>query len=814
MPAGVPPPQPSPNGGGGLTPSPAGGRLGSGRSRRWLRYTAGALGSLAAVAFVLDRAFPLPPEARPGAPSPGTLVVLAEDGTPLRSWPSADGALRQPITLAEVSPNYLQALQTYEDRWFRWHPGVNPFAMGRASWQWAAEGRIVSGGSTLTMQVARIIDHPANSRSLSAKLRQVARALQLEWHLSKDEILTLYLNRAPMGGQVEGVEMASRAYLGKSARDLSPAEAALLVALPQTPSRLRPDRAPGQAQRARDKVLTRMQDLGVWDEALVRDARLERVFAAPLRARWLAPLAAERLRREPGRVAGAQAGQVLRSTLEPAVQTRLEQILLDRLPSLPDQVSIAALVVDNETLAVRGYAGSADFTDNTRSAHVDMVRAVRSPGSTLKPFLYAMALDEGLVHSESLLIDAPQNFGGYAPGNFQAAFSGPVSVSEALQRSLNVPAVDLLERLGPARFTAQLRNAGVKLRMQQGATPNLSLILGGAGTTLEELVGAYTALAREGVAGRPRLSPDAPLVETRLMSPGAAFIVREILENGGRPDAPFRETSARVAWKTGTSFGFRDAWAVGVTDRYTVGVWVGRPDGTPNPGFFGANTAAPLVKDVLAGLGSTTLKPRAQPGSVKPVEICWPLGTAAADTPPGQCRVRRTAWTLDGAVPPTLPDRVRSGSLLETVWVSDGPPARRVRPGCPAGDPAHLHAEVDARWPALLEPWLNGNLRSEVERLPWGPPCQGGAAAQRGLRITGIDEGSVLRPTPGRDKLQVDVRAVGSKESILWLLDGVSVGATHTGAPNLRLTLSGQGAHALTALDTQGRYERVTFSVR
>ncbi len=808
--------------------------------RRWLRAWLAAGALVAACLLALDRAFPLPPQTRAGAPAQGALVVLADDGTPLRTWPSADGALRQPTSIGAVSPHYLQALLTYEDRWFRWHPGVNPLSLLRAAWQWAAEGRVVSGGSTLTMQVARVIAAPsaaAPSRGVATKLRQIGRALQLELHLSKDEILTLYLNHAPMGGQVEGVEMASRAYLGKSARDLSPAEAALLVALPQTPSRLRPDRAPGAAQAARDKVLDRMRDLGVWDEALVADAKLERVFAPPLRARWLAPLAAQRLKDEQQRRArrrgGVAAPPVLRSTLHASVQARLEQVLLDRLPSLPDNVSIAALVVDNASLAVRGYAGSADFTDDARAAHVDMVRAVRSPGSTLKPFLYAMALDEGLVHSESLLIDAPQNFGGYAPGNFQAAFTGPVSVSEALQRSLNVPAVDLLDRIGPARFSAQLRNAGLKLRLPQGGEPNLSLILGGAGTTLEELVGAYTALARGGVAGRPRLTPDAPLVETRLMSEGAAFIVREILENGGRPDAPFRETSARVAWKTGTSFGFRDAWAVGVTDGFTVGVWVGRANGTPNPGYFGANTAAPLVKDVLAALASGATRPRQVPPTVKAVDICWPLGGAADATAAAHCRVRRSAWTLDGAVPPTLPDRVRGGSLLENAWVQAGPKPQRLRPGCPVPDPPEGASRTGpgaaaalapqpvpyARWPALLEPWVEGAWRSEVERMPLAAPCRGGprsaAAPQRLLRIAGLEAGTVLRPTPGRDSLTVEVRAVGSRDTVTWLLDGGTVGSTEPGRPTLKLTLANAaGAHALTALDAQGRYERVEFWVR
>ena len=270
------------------------------------------------------------------------------------------------------------------------------------------------------------------------------------------------------------------------------------------------------------------------------------------------------------------------------MQASVERMLLDRVDNLPPKVSMAVLVMDNDSLEIKAYAGSADFSDDSRYAHVDMVRGVRSPGSTLKPFLYAQALDEGLIHSESLLIDAPLSFGGYAPGNFQAAFSGPISVAQALQRSLNVPAVDLLDRVGPVSFASVMLAGGVRLRLPAGAEPNLSLILGGGGTTLEELVGAYRALARGGLSGRPRLRPEQPRVESRMMSAGAAWIVRDILESGGHPDRPFYESGnqgRRLAWKTGTSFGFRDAWSVGVTDRWTIGVWVGRPDGTPIRAF-------------------------------------------------------------------------------------------------------------------------------------------------------------------------------------------------------------------------------------
>jgi penicillin-binding protein 1C len=364
--------------------------------------------------------------------------------------------------------------------------------------------------------------------------------------------------------------------------------------------------------------------------------------------------------------------------------------------------------------------------------------------------------------------------------------------------------------------------------MPQGATPNLSLILGGGGTTLEELVGAYTALARDGLAGQPRLTPSTPLVETRLMSPGAAFIVREILENGGRPDAPFRESATRVAWKTGTSFGFRDAWAIGVTNRYTVGVWVGRPDGTPNPGFFGANTAAPLVRDVLAAVDVAPAAERHPPASVSPQEICWPLGLAASHTAPEHCLERRTAWTLDGTAPPTLPDRVAHASLLETAWISTRT-GQRLHPGCFDEKSTGMNTVQWARWPTLLQLWITSAQRSAVERLPQAPPC---AAQQstpsRSLRIAGLDNHSVLHTAPGRTHLTVSLQALGSNEVVHWLLDGQLVGSTiaiplkthkppgteRTPSSSLHLSLTQPGPHTLTALDGSGRYGQVVFSVR
>lgn len=722
--------------------------------------------------LVLDQVFPPPLPAGDSG-----LVVLARDGSALRQWPGADGQWRHAVTPDEVSPLYLQTLLGYEDRWFYWHPGINPLALARAAWQWVRHGRVVSGASTLTMQVARILDPPqGRTRSLAAKGRQMLRALQLEARLSKREILTLYLNHAPMGGIVEGVEMASRAYLGKGSKALSPAEAALLTALPQSPSRLRPDRAPQAAQQARDKVLARMAGLGVWSPAEVADARIETVVVQPLRAAWLAPLAAQRVR-DLVRQQGPMPPTVT-TTLDAELQATLERLLLDRVQALPPKVSVAALVVDNDHLDVLAYAGSADFGDRDRAAHVDMVRGVRSPGSTLKPFLYAMALDEGLIHSESLLVDAPQSFGGYEPGNFQASFHGPVSVSEALQRSLNIPAVDLLDRLGPARLAAQLRSAGLKLRLPAHAEPNLSLILGGAGTTLEELVGAYRALARGGLAGRPHLLPGAAPQEARLMSEGAAFIVRDILEGGGHPDRPLQEGARRLAWKTGTSFGFRDAWAVGVTGRYTLGVWVGRPDGTPNPGFFGANVAAPLLHDLAAALPAEAVATRRVPPSVGVASTCWPLGLREDATPAGSCEVRHTGWVLDGTAPPTLPDRDRSAGLLRTAG------------GAP-------------RWPVALQPWLAHR------------PTDAAEPAGTELRITGLSEGARLVPVPGQAGVTVTVQARGAgaaSATVHWLVDGRVVHRSAVGEP-VRLRFSHDGRYRVTAMDGRGHHHALSVTV-
>ena len=773
---------------------------------RWLRRLLLAALALSVIAFVLDRLFPLPLPADGG----GSTVVLARDGTPLRAFPDADGIWRYPVTPDAVSPLYLEAVLTYEDRWFRLHPGVNPFALARASAQRIRHGRTVSGGSTLTMQVARILD--PHSRNAFGKLKQILRALQLEAHLSKDEILTLYLNHAPFGGTIQGVEAASWAYLGKSSKRLSHAEAALLAVLPQAPSRLRPDRNAALAQRYRDKLLARLRELERWDATTVQDAQRETVAARTLDPPLDAALLAQRLR------SALPHRRSIRSTIDRELQAAMEARVSGYLARLPDRTSAALLLVDNANLETLAYVGSGAFADPQRLGHVDMVRAPRSPGSTLKPFLYGLALDDGLIHSESLLVDAPQSFGGYRPGNFDQAFNGPVSAAEALRLSLNVPAVDLLDRVGPARFAARLANGGLALQWPRGASPNLSLILGGTGATLEDLVGAYAAFHRGGLAATVRLRAEEPLAERRLLSAGAAHIVRSMLEASLRPGQN-RDTfdpgrRARLAWKTGTSYGFRDAWALGTTRRYTLGVWVGRPDGTPVPGQYGAITALPLLFQAADSLprAPEDAAPASPPSSVGELDLCWPLGTAFDAEQPQLCQEKRKAMILDGAIPPTLPEREATAwhDARLTLRI-DARSGRRLSGGCHAAEERTL---VLARWPALAQPWLAAWQRKASQLPPLARGCaDDGLDGSANLQIAGVAPGSSLARAPGSTRPpHLSLRALGAQGTVQWLVNGRIKAALDANRP-FEHDFDEPGAQAITALTPSGNYAQVEFQV-
>jgi penicillin-binding protein 1C len=353
----------------------------------------------------------------------------------------------------------------------------------------------------------------------------------------------------------------------------------------------------------------------------------------------------------------------------------------------------------------------------------------------------------------------------------------------------------------------------LRLALPRGAEPNLSVILGGAAVNLENLVGAYSALARRGVSGKPRYAKEMPMEETYMMSEGAAFIVRDLLEAGG-PVARQIENglAARrgIAWKTGTSFGFRDAWAIGVSDRHTVGIWTGRPDGTPNPGFFGANLAAPLLVDIFAAIEDDAPTPRIPPESVTQARICWPLGTRAASTPRELCHQERSAWLLNNAAPPTFPDKLRGGPARYTDY-RDAISGLRVLASCA---PGRMRPVEIARWPASLEPWLNAALRVRATPPVWDAACAGERAPETGLKIVGLSQGETIRRaanTSTPPAIRLETR--GGRDEVIWLDNGRQIGRT---SPNRALVyaFSESGHHSITALDEAGRYDRVEISVQ
>lgn len=522
-----------------------------------------------------------------------SVEVRDRHGELLRVYTVADGRWRLAVTPDQVDPAYLDMLIAYEDQRFYSHAGVDLRAMLRALGQAVWNGQIVSGGSTLTMQVARLLEDSGTGR-WQGKLRQIRVALALERHLNKRKILQLYLTHAPYGGNLEGVRAATLSWFGKEPRRLTPAEAALLVALPQSPEARRPDRHRAAAEAARDRVLDRMISQATLDSDTAHAALSEPV---PYRRRQfpaLAPHLADLA------LSSAPKAAQHHLTIDATLQTSLETLAKSALRGLPGDLSVAIVMADHTSGEILASVGSAGYDASTsRQGFVDMTRAKRSPGSTLKPFVYAMAFDRGLAHPQTLIDDRPVAFGRYAPQNFDGAFRGELPVAEALRQSLNIPVVLILDQIGPAHLMDLMRRAEISPQLP-GDQAGLAVALGGVGVSLTELVQLYAMLGQEGEARTLHWRMDHEnSAGGRILSRSAAWQVGDILGSLAPPaGAPMR----RLAYKTGTSYGNRDAWAIGYDGKHVAGVWIGRPDGTPVPGAFGGDLAAPVLFEAFQRL--------------------------------------------------------------------------------------------------------------------------------------------------------------------------------------------------------------------
>lgn len=725
------------------------------------------------------------------------MVVKSTDGRLLRAFTSETGVWRYPIKIDQVSADYLDALLAYEDRYFYQHPGVNPFALLRATWQAIRYQKVVSGGSTLTMQVARLL-YP-HEKSITGKLYQITRALQLEWHYSKTEILEIYLNIAPFGGIIEGVQAASLTYFDKNANELLPTEAALLAVLPQSPSRYRPDLHPQSALKARNKILKRLLKLNRWPKTEVQEYLKTPLYADYYAPPQIAPILSRRLKNK-------SRSPIIQTFIDAGLQQRVAYLVKQQTASVSHYASGAAMVMHASSGKVLAYVGSADFFNTQISGQVDMIQAIRSPGSTLKPFIYGSGIEHGLVHEMSLLQDIPVIKNAYRVENFAEGYSGPVSLKAALLKSLNIPLLQLFNHMELTELHARLHNAGLNFVLPQGAKVNKAVALGGFGTDLESLVTLYSAFLNQGIATQPRYKKDSPLQQGFVLQAGPAWIIQNILrQQAVNPFAPPSKlgtpASSPIGWKTGTSYDQRDAWTLGFSGEYIIGVWIGRADGIPLYQNTGAQSALPLFLQIARQLESD-FKPQ-KPKEVSFAKICWPLGLSQTLTSKTNCQIAFDSWLFEKRTPPTFSgyDKSINESLSNHYWLeADG---SRALKSC-ASASAQLHKI--ALFPYALEPYLPAQYQRKHLLPKYSENCNEQNYLDSKLKITSLSPNTQLMRRFPDEPITIPLTVNLKSQPIYWLINQVP----HQGDS---VTLQHAGDYKITALTQDGNSDSIVVTV-
>jgi penicillin-binding protein 1C len=771
------------------------------RLARQLRLAA-LTGVALLLALALIRTLPHPPLS---SHAPQSVAVQDRHGKLLRLTLASDDRYRLWLPLAEISPRLVEAVLLHEDAWFRWHPGVNPLSLVRGAWSTYVSGEARIGGSTLTMQLARLLGR-LDTRSPAGKLRQIGQALWLEARYSKDEILEAYLNLAPYGGNIEGVGAASLIYFDKPARELTLPEALTLAVLPQAPARRGKPAADGAGQvigpalaAARDRLYQRFRGRGS------ADASDDALMALPLRLRpasalpFAAPHLVERVLAERWR--RSLAGPQLRTTLELSLQRLVEQRVASHLARWRSKGldNAVVMLVDTRDMGVRALVGSADYFDPKIGGQVNGAAGKRSPGSTLKPFIYGLALDQGVLHPASVLRDVPSAFGPFTPENFDGRFLGPVTATEALVRSRNIPAVLVAAQLRRPSLYDFLRQAGIA-RMASAEHYGLALVLGGGEVTMEELVQLYALLGNDGQWKPLNFIDGLPLPAGKpLLTAEAAFIVRDMLAQNPRPDfGTLAQTNAlRVPWKTGTSWGFRDAWSAGLVGPYALVVWMGHFDGRGNPALIGVDAAAPLFFSIVDALAAAHVDlsdpPRRWPLNLRRVEVC----RASGDLPNVWCPKRGDTWFIPGVSP------IRQSRIHRAIQVD------RVtgQPVCGRRDPATVRTEVYEFWPSdLAEVYAQAGIPRR--KPPKGADCAGaehwlGSAPtiSSPLRATAY---ALRLSRPDQNQIELQASADADAARLFWFAGSSFIGEAAPGQ-SLPWTPPRAGRHSLRVVDDHGR---------
>ncbi|MCC6712545.1 MAG: penicillin-binding protein 1C [Candidatus Dadabacteria bacterium] len=774
---------------------------------RYLKWTAGACVAvliLAADAFLLflaaDYLFPFPEASMHRK----TAAVISDSrGRPLRFFLPEDNRWRFEVGLEDISPGLVEAVIASEDRWFRHHPGVNPLALVRAFYVNVRAGRVVSGASTIPMQRARMAE--PKSRNVASKIKEAFRAFQLKWRYEDDELLEIYLNIAPYGGNIEGVAAASYFYFGKSPRVLSPAEIALLTALPRSPVAYDPTRNPGSALRERNKVLRQLAEIGVFTE---EDA--ERYAGEPVpEKRRLQPFSAphfsEYVYQKVSRGGGAQ------TTLDSSIQRIAGEIAARHIDNLRrDGIEhLAIVVIDNETRSLKALVGSADYFDKKSSGQVNLALARRSPGSALKPFLYAMAIDRGIVIPDTYVLDVPTDYSGYVAENYDGTYRGRITLRYALILSLNAPAVRLLAQVGLGEFHELLLKGGLATLDRPSGKYGLPLILGSGEVTLLDLTNLYATLASGGVHRPLRVIDDGVRNhdETRLFSPEAAFLTTDALTELKRPDMSSNTWALtrdvpEVAWKTGTSYGHRDAWSLGYSTRYTIGVWVGNPGGRGQKGISGGGHAAPILFDLFRGIEGDGARIAMPDGlNLGTIEVC----RSSHMLPTPYCGQRDRVTYVKGV------SRLKRDTYSKQIFV-DKETGELLLGQC-IGERPH-EARTVTTYPAELVAWRMAEGKSVETMPPLSPLCKD-VPSESPPRIVSPDRTTPYRVLNGMpseyQRVELIARVAEEVNMLYWYQDGKLIASSK---PYKRVFIPLEaGAHDLVVVDSSGRSDSVTYRV-
>ncbi len=729
-------------------------------------------------------------------------MSLDRNGQLLRAYLAPDQMWRIHVDGNQISPALKTTVLAYEDRAFYRHPGINPKSILRAAISNWRAGRVTQGGSTITMQVARLME--PKDRTMTGKLIEIFRALQLEVRYSKDEILTFYFNLAPYGGNIIGVGAASRFYFGKSPDKLSFGEAALLAAIPNSPNRYRPDIKASEAKPGRDKILGLLRrqskiTSAQYAEALaeyVPDRRFDMPFNAPQFADFLIKCYPQQ--------------DELHSTIDPTVQHLAETTLRAHLkPLIPQGITNGAVVViDNVSKDVLALVGSVDFTDSLNKGQVNGAVAPRSPGSALKPFVYAIGIDEGLISPRSLLYDVPVNYSGYRPVNYDETYHGAVTAEDALIRSLNVPAVNLSAKLGGDGVYTLLKDAGITTLPNPQEYYGLSLILGGCEVNLLELTNIYSGLADSGAFRDYRLLKSAPdPIARKLLSSGTCYIITDILSQLRRPELPAVWEATlhlpKVAWKTGTSYGKRDAWSVGFTPRFTIGVWAGNFDGKGNPRLVGAEVATPILFDIFDALESAgDNRWFVPPNTVARRQVCAVSGQLLS----AYCAATANEIYLPG-ISPNQP------CAMHEIIMVDKQTGKRLCSHCRAK--RTYDEKIVVNWPAEIATWMERN-GYPIDPMPEHfAQCPQLASGQNPVIVSPSPDAEYFI-LPDVDiqyqKILLDASVSNRTRTVYWFLNKRLISS---GSPAKKVFITPTaGTHTLVCLDDEGRSAEVKLTIR